>query len=198
MAAKQLWETRCLRLRVALSLPVSQEYLSYHLHGNIPPNGIVLLRKSNASNEICCAAARISLHSRRRSMCLFSSPPCCSSTIFRAWAVTVFFHFPSLPMINSIGFPSRCLLPGWSSCCLHFFCQAKNQLVNDLKGRHILTRMLHSCPECWATVMYRMLVWLPEPITVFDSCKFTRSMSEKFPPFLVENGKEGNPLPVNL
>ena len=32
--------------------------------------------------------------------------------------------------------------------------------------------------------MYRMLPWLPEPITASDSCKFTSRTSEKFPPFL--------------
>jgi hypothetical protein len=41
---------------------------------------------------------------------------------------------------------------------------------------------------------YWMLAWLPEPITVFERCKFTSRMREQFPPFLVENGKDGNPL----
>jgi hypothetical protein len=42
--------------------------------------------------------------------------------------------------------------------------------------------------------MYRMLPWLPEPTTVFNGWKFTSHMSEKFAPFLAENGKDGNPL----
>jgi len=46
--------------------------------------------------------------------------------------------------------------------------------------------------------MYRMLLWLPEPITVFESCKFTSRMSEKFPPFLTENGKMEIPCSANL
>jgi hypothetical protein len=39
--------------------------------------------------------------------------------------------------------------------------------------------------------MDRMLARLSEPIIVFVSCKFTSCMSEKFPPFLIENGKDG-------
>jgi hypothetical protein len=42
--------------------------------------------------------------------------------------------------------------------------------------------------------MYQMLPWPLEPITVFESWKCTSRRSEKFPPFLADNGKDGNPL----
>src|SRR5260370_40351122 len=98
MARKRLWNTRCLRLRVALFLPVSQEYLSFHLHGNSPTSRFALLRKSCACNKTCCAAVWISLRSRRKSLCLISSLPCCSSTIVTDSTVTTSLTLPFVDM----------------------------------------------------------------------------------------------------